>query len=530
MSMSVAGLLFVGLATSIYMVGRAASQAGPATRVVDSSLIAYRLADELRHATHITDRSPTAIEFILADRNGDQVSDMVRYEWSGIPGDPLQCSLNRGAPIVILDEVHEFYLSYDLRSMAEQLADSRLQESSEQLFHSVSGSDSNHTASLRENKWYGHTFQPTLPASAVWWKVTRIEAELEEEGPGEGTFQVQLRPATGTGSPTSTILEAVTVDEDSLGGFAWRSFAFDSVKWLLPTQRLSIVLEHVSGNEACQIRYTTDSNTSSLETGRLFSADQGATWKIRPDAGMHIRVYGTYMSEEGAPVIVTRNYFSGVGIRLRTSPDAATQIDTDVQLLNSPELLSALWESRFDRDPTDLDILQDGAADWTRGDAAPLDQSSLIGNYWKADATLATAPQHDFSMPTTMQLRVRDTTVGGNGATFLICADWNSDEHAILTATTQLQSDGTQTLTMNHRQSDGNMSPLTTVSGLSSEFVVVRLVIVPDQDQVALRVAGADQGTYTYARTQAIFGGGFASLQSNDDGAEFDYVSIRVSQ
>lgn len=125
-------------------------------------------------------------------------------------------------------------------------------------------------------------------------------------------------------------------------------------------------------------------------------------------------------------------------------------------------------------------------------------------------------------------MRFRNTSVGGNGAVFRINVDWSNGTFAPIIVYLQLQPDSTQTLTVHKKTDSTTLVRLVTVTGLSNEFVKLRLVIDPDLDTVSVTVNGEHRGTYVYGKYAPSHSNRFAFLSRDVSNAEFDYVSLRV--
>ena len=80
------------------------------------------MAGELRFATYVTERSAHAIEFVVADRDGDNVPERIRYAWSGTAGDPLSRTNDDGTPSPLLDAVQQFQFTYTVDTDTDTIA------------------------------------------------------------------------------------------------------------------------------------------------------------------------------------------------------------------------------------------------------------------------------------------------------------------------------------------------------------------------------------------------------------------------
>jgi hypothetical protein len=258
------------------------------------------------------------------------------------------------------------------------------------------------------------------------------------------------------------------------------------------------------------------------------SGDSGTAWSMYADRLINGTLYGTY-SALGTAVSVTRNYVSHVRVKLQSGEASHARIDASVPLSNSPELLAAYWRADFNADPTASDANGDGAADWAQASGA-FDPSTLVDGVWRPASALETRPLHDFTNVTIVKARCQNTSVGGNGAVMRINADRQGGQYAPLVVSVQLQSDGSQKLTLHGMTSDANRTTLFTRSRLSSDPIRYQLTILPQNNLVNLRINDEDQGTFTYpTHTPLSSSTRHLTLFEDTSHAEFDYIDVRVS-
>jgi hypothetical protein len=530
--MASAAILMVGMVSSIYLAARAADSPETLTAVQDASAIVYDLTDELQHAIYITARSETMIQFVLSDINGDAQPDVLRYEWSGAPGAPLVRTVN-GAAHDLVNNVQEFALEYGVRDKAEQF-EGPLFESGETVLAELASVSSANDYDVKLDKWVGQLFTPTLPANTLSWKVSKVGLQTRAKSPNNGQFKVQLRSATGTGTPTSDVVAEATVSESDLNGaYGWYEYAFPDFASRLPSENLCLVVRQTSGDVACQAKYE-GGNVKLANHGLLESSNLGATWKRTNDKGMWFRVKGTYITPPLGPHTVNRRYATGVRVSLRTGTSGDSRIVSQIPLLNTPELLSGYWKLDFDQDPLNSDANFDAAPDWdeTNGSNTFL-PGRLQNGVWRAQASdniaLRTLPNTDFDKLTTLELRCRNTTyhASGHGAHLLLNLDRQGSTHGAVFTSVRKELNGAQTARVYALTGPSTQTVLAEATGLSSDFVEFRLVIDPSADVVAVWINGVYQKTAKYVR----FHGNtdkFLSLQASQSNAEFDYVSIRV--
>lgn len=93
-----------------------------------------------------------------------------------------------------------------------------------------------------------------------------------------------------------------------------------------------------------------------------------------------------------------------------------------------------------------------------------------------------------------------------------------------------LQSGSTQTLTAEKKIDDATWVTLDQVTGLSTDFIDIRLLIDPASDTVVVSYDGVELGAYDYLSFSQGTADKFASIYEDTSHAEFDFVSIRVSE
>ncbi len=522
-----ASVLLAGLASTLYLANRMMDAPATVRAVLSAEDAARRLTEDLREATFFTERTATAVTFAVPDRDGDGREELVRYWWSGTPGDPLQRTVNDGPPAAVAQDVRQFRLDYTIKTQQESLA--RRVESGEQKLAEYVVPLLAADYQISATRWLGQYVHPDrflskLPANAIAWHPTRVTLWIENDGPRDGQSLVQLRRAGSDAMPTSLVLEQILYPETSAPSiYTPVSFSFQDV-WLAANEGLWIVLQGLT-NHALYVLFDDWGGT-----GRVFSTDAGATWSHHGNGdSLLYQLYGTYVTE-GSPQVVRRRFLTGIGVSLVVGAEMASRIDTRVALANAPELLAGRWHLDFDRDPTTVDANFDGQADWASPTNSPVATGSLSGGVWRADVPLESRPKYDFLTLTTAEVRLRATTPGGQGAVFAINADWSGGTCAGFMAAVALQTDGTQTLTVSKKTGPASWARLVQVGGLSSGFVTVRLVIDPAADWVAVWVEGVYYGLYPYTPVSPGNGDRFARIEADGCQAEFDFVSVCVAE
>jgi len=118
-SVAVSAILLGGIMSTVAVTIRATDEGqGPWRGISQGRTAIDDVAGELAHAKSFTDRSAHAVEFTVADRDGDLVDETIRYAWSGTAADPLTRQYNGAAQDEVVQEVHQFDLGYAVETVA----------------------------------------------------------------------------------------------------------------------------------------------------------------------------------------------------------------------------------------------------------------------------------------------------------------------------------------------------------------------------------------------------------------------------
>ena len=333
-SLVIIGVILLGLGSTM-LVASKAMPVGPAHGILLGAEAAERISAELPYAVSVSYRSLHAVEFTVADRNGDAVPETIRYEWSGVVGNPLTRRYNGGAAVSVLDAVETFDLMYDLDTVTTEVPQSN--ESGVSLLKSFQAVDDSQDYTIKSDRWYGQYFKPTLPADTVNWRVTRVEFYARYSGIATGACKVQIQSPTAGNLPSGVVLQETTLMEYTLtSNYLKQSFAFNA-DGLAPDQGLCLVFRWADGTEACQIQGDNNLGSPVLNSTLVKSTDLGASWSTYPTESLRYAIYGTVASP-GQPQIEQTLYLSAVDVTVRAGADTTAQAVTGIRLLNRPEV------------------------------------------------------------------------------------------------------------------------------------------------------------------------------------------------
>ncbi len=525
-SMAVTSLLMFGLASTVLLASKALPDAqSTVARLIDGSEIVHQLTADLQEARYVVDKSATAITFTVADRDADGSPERIRYAWSGAPGAPLTRQYNGGTVVTLLADVHAFALAYDIQMVSEQYP-GPLIESAETELAGYNSASNLGTLSVYSNLWWAEYFRPTLPADAVSWKVTRAQFMAKRAANNNNDTTIALCLPQADNTPSATVVDSATMRQNSLANsYQWQERAFANAAGLSPDTGLCLTFTTASAN-SCALQYQSAGvvlPNAGLITGT--PAWQG----VATDKALLFHVFGT-VSTPGPPQTATREYLTGIRLSLQVGEDDDARLDTGVRMLNTPELLTALWELDFDSDPRTVDVTADGAADWADYSQS-FQPATLSSGIWYApdrgtSAGISTVPNENFAELTTVDLRYRATSVGGYGALFWINADRHDNASTNLILDLYKPDATSQELWVGHELLDGTDAWLA-IYPVPDDFVDVRMIIDPDAMTFAVFVDGVHKGTFHY-----LWGNSDpdakAWVYTQGCSAEFDHVLIRV--
>lgn len=327
-------LVMTGLASMMILVGKAAP--GPdsvLSTTIQGALAVDQLADDLYFAQSVYVRSPTAIEFQIDDRDKDNLSETIRYEWSG-SGGPLRRRLNNGLWSNVLDRVINFDLTYDAVANTSSIGTST--ESAETILSSHTTFQNQDDWVLKDKNWIGQCFIPALPANATSWKITRIRLYTRVHGGNAGINRIQIQPAA-SGRPSGILLDEAILWENQLADtYLWQDIYYTSGVALSPSSAYCLIIQWIKDVDSADFRFR--GNNAGLTTSNMITTlDGGATWTTYTSQSLMYEVFGQYSAPSVIqPLPVT--YLAGVRIQLQCGSGSDSNIDTRIPILNEPQL------------------------------------------------------------------------------------------------------------------------------------------------------------------------------------------------
>jgi prepilin-type N-terminal cleavage/methylation domain-containing protein len=520
-SLLIFAVLAFGMASAVVVTVRAAPDGDdPASTVGAARTELTQLTDDLVAAVYMTEHGANAVTFTLADRDGDGLPEVVRYTWGGTKGDPLVRRYN-GVDATVLEGVQQFELAYTTEHVDEQFP-GPLVEGSEIELQSFDVPTGDTDIVIAPPLSLAQEIVPVLPADAASWSVTRALVHVRRAGSSGARGLVQLRAMDGELplAGTETLREMELRESWLEWSYIWYEFDFDDLTGLDPADRICLALESQTDAAA-------DVSVDSSGTGAFLTVDSDVTWTAQPYAMRHF-VYGK-VSAPSALRTFTREHVRAVRVALQADADPDSLVETTIETLNQPEVLSDVWELDFGADPTKFDFDADGVADWTTADGRPFPVDQLSGGVWSAAGTADLhTTENAFNEPITCEVRMRDTTDDGRDGSFKVRLEGDGSRLAKIDFDLERVGDS-QTLVMRSTNDAGALEVRHSVEGLGLGMVDLRVLAGTSANLFHVEVNGTDVGTFYYETAPSPFKR-VIRLDVGDDtdtGMQFEYVRIR---
>lgn len=285
--------------TSLMVRSAAASaETGAAATAAEARDAMDLITRDLKMATAITERSAAAIGLSVPDRNNDGSPEGIRYAWAG-PGSPITRQYNGGSVVNVVASARNFNLAFlDKTAVAPPvpvIPPSVSTESSEQLFCSYETAPSS-SWGLTTSHYEAEYFNPTLPAAATAWSITKVGVMMKRAAAGStGTVTYQIRAADSNNKPTGLPLASGVVSVSTVPtSNTWVEVPV-SLAGLTPGTGMTLVLVSSSLTTNAYALGKTGITPKVTASTSMYSNDVGLTWSVNSGAvQMDFRIYGTF--------------------------------------------------------------------------------------------------------------------------------------------------------------------------------------------------------------------------------------------
>ncbi|HEY2413113.1 MAG TPA: hypothetical protein VGI40_12765 [Pirellulaceae bacterium] len=522
-AVSISSFLVVGLSSAVMISldTLTTSQTNSGTSIQTSQTL-DRLVTELQSAVFVSERTGTTLGFTIPDQNGDGAPERVRYAWTGAAGGSLTRQYNGGTPQTLVTNVDLFTLTPSYKSVPETYPSVGVEDATESVIIDYSGSSSLGNNSVTSTNWLGQYFTLTLPAGCYAWRPTSVSF-MAKVASTPGQTWVQARLANASCLPVSTVNESYNVTQGQLAtNYAWTNQPFTSLPPIASGGAVCLILQWKTGTTAMTVE------SCNNYTNMLKSTNSGASWSLDNSKCLVSQLYGKLTRSSGSQTLNSK-YLTSMAIALRPTGSTSTQQGT-APLYNHPEMLNAKWELDFSKNPTTVDINGDNAMDMVVHGGGTFDSGKFTVGQWQSSGVqqLDTSPGNDFAKTSIIDVKLQNTTVGGNGAVFSVNALRSGANCAPVLAYLTLQSDGTQTLTVSTKTDDATPKTLIYIPGLPAQATMLHLIIDPTSSAVSVTVNDVQKGTFPLTPYPSSDTSRSASITGSGSNAAFTYFRVRV--
>jgi hypothetical protein len=166
---------------------------------------------------------------------------------------------------------------------------------------------------VEDDEYYGQYFKPTLPASAIGWRVTSVQLYCNRNT-SNTTLRVRLYVPNGANMPSSTVIDSVDVNSNTISTVTgWQTFAFTGQTSLDPAEGVCLALETTSTQPPIEFYYY---DGGVAESNSAFVAGTPGWNTYSTSRALAYRVYGVYVTAENELVPIAGTW------QRQASPDA----------------------------------------------------------------------------------------------------------------------------------------------------------------------------------------------------------------
>jgi len=350
-SVSVMAVLMGGIASAMILASRAIPDGRSALDdVVEAYHAAEQIAGELYCAQSFTVRTPTAVEFTVADRDDDASAETVRYEWSGTPGDPLTRRYNGALAVDAVSDVYEFDLTYGVQTLSKRTTEVTTTWTEDAPIASfngwsgVTGTNLDHL--VNAVGWDSEYFEITPPAGATELKITRAQVMLKRSATIPGALFVGIHRSLADGSyepAVNPIGTLATIAGTNLTTMTlWTSVTFGDVTITDPARTDYCLVIKGTGATPAYLRYMYNKSAPADATFLLWTIDSGASWEPADrdlnKQDLVFNVYGSFGTTGEQETTVDRYFLTSTRLALRIGSESSSRVETGAEILNAIEV------------------------------------------------------------------------------------------------------------------------------------------------------------------------------------------------
>ncbi|MEO0512707.1 MAG: hypothetical protein AAF108_07405 [Planctomycetota bacterium] len=342
-SLAAVAVVVLALGAALTVTARAAASAPADARFAEAVAAVERLSNELSTAHLVTEVSGEAIEFVAADTTGDLRPDLVRYEWSTTPGDPLLRAVNGQDPTPVVAAVNDLSFapsdaapllgpSLTLQTVVEgriRVAKPRTLDDygdDKRLAHSTQPATA--AVALKPGQATRQRLDPFFLANAST-TITRLRVRALQAGPPDATLNIRIVELAPNNVDVQRTLFETDVHERLITGhgFDWLTLDIAGAETDLPKQlAVEIRAEGPPDADAARLLLTNEpedtSGRSNSSSANVFTPAQGT---------LALELFGAHPASKAEVAQTLR----AVRIKLAATGVPSRLIDTTTYLVNT---------------------------------------------------------------------------------------------------------------------------------------------------------------------------------------------------
>ncbi len=532
-SVTVAGILLVGLGSALMMVTRSVRPDAGTALTLDAARAIRLLEDDLRFCSHVLSRSATSVKLLTTDSDQNGGRDVVEYNWSGVSGASLTRAVNGGNAVSFCGDVVDFALEFqndgDSRAVLTSTA-----AGSEVLLQSHTSTSGMTWHTVGYSDAYGQLIHPSsftgtaALSGSDEWRISRVEYYAKRESTGTASYRLDLDLAGDDGLPSHDHLFRATLDTNaasSTGG--WYSVSVSDCPWIDATQPVTLTLTYLADSNRLMVVESSASGASGI-----LMTDESATEWLRPsfNRGLLYRVYGMKRAKTHSDESVSVRRLTLANIRLATSASAAAPLHAGAEFLNRPFDTTRKALTNFSDWSLSDDSNSDGSADWTLSSTSSTSSSTVASGLWTA-LNKSLQLNGSLSAGSTVLTRIvcRDTSSSSGGIQVRMAipaASGSSSVSSLLTM--ELQSDGSQTMTVYEEAGTGVYAKVAQYRSLASGLQEIHCLMNPGTQTLHLWVNGVWMGAQRIGLVSSPSVTATVQIQAGESSCEFDACEVSM--
>ena len=318
--------------------------------VTDAAELVAQISSEIYSAVSVTNRKPNSFRFTVPDRNSDGNPELIRYQWSGTPGEPLTRKYNTSTETTVAPAVYDFNVNYHVDVITKTEDQEITTYSDEQLLAFFENWPELIPDVMQQpvdnDSWVSQYFEVTPPENTIELVITRAKIKLQSLLLPSSPIKVGIHRSMLDGSYApeenpigpDAVIPSGSLDINPL----WIEATFANVVVSDPLRKdYCLVLAGVTSDVA-MAEYLFHNSAPPNDTVMKWTGDGGLTWlPAAQDIDKNdllFYVYGKFASTTTVPIPVDRYFLKSIDLSLQLNDDPLSSVSTSVQVINTPEV------------------------------------------------------------------------------------------------------------------------------------------------------------------------------------------------